>query len=261
MENLETYTKQLVESGLTHHQAVIYELLIKSGGLRASVIVRKLGGSLSRPLVYSVLGELVSLGLVDKDEDSTKVARFIPNHPAQLQDIADERRKKADAIVDAAAAVIPRIASDYNLVSNKPGVLVYDGVEGIKKVINDSLTSKTIVYTFADIESVVKNINEINSEYAKQRDLLGISKKALIIDTPFARAYLKDYYKQSTEIRLIGLAEAPAFQSAMEIYDGKVAYVTFARNSMTGVIIHDPYLYEMNKYFFEYAWEKAMVLE
>jgi fido (protein-threonine AMPylation protein) len=109
----------------------------------------------------------------------------------------------------------------------------------------------------ADIESIVKNIDEINSRYAAKRDKLGIDKKAILLDTPFAREYMKDYHKLSTDIRLIGLEEVPPFQSAMEIYDGKVAYITFAPEKMMGVIIHDLYLYEMHKYLFEFIWSKA----
>lgn len=252
-----SYTKQLVESGLTQNQAILYELLIKSGPLRASNIVRRLGNSLSRPMVYLILNELVSLGLVEKDLMSGKVARFIPAHPTRIQDIAETRRKNADLVADAAASLIPRIVSEYNLATGKPEIYVYEGIKGIEKVLNDSLTSKTIIYTYADIESVVKNIDEINRQYATKRDSLGINKKAILLDTPFAREYMKGYHQEVTDIKLVSVAEAPPFKSALEIYDGKVAYITFAPDKMIGVIIHDPYLYEMHKYMFEYTWGKA----
>lgn len=252
---MENYQETLRQAGLTEAQATVYGLLLAQGSQRAGSIAKKT--ALKRGLTYKALDELVELGIAKKQEDEGKVALFVPEHPAKLRGLIETRTKRlkdAELLLD---GLLPSLVSEYNLVSGTPGVLVYEGKEGIEKVLNDSLTSKTVIYTYADIEPIVKHIDAINRRYATKRDKLGLDKKAILLDTPFARGYMKDYHKLSTDIRLISLEKVPPFQSAMEIYDNKVAYITFAEDKMMGVIIHDPYLYQMHKYLFEYAWEAA----
>lgn len=253
------YQEMLKQAGLTDAQAEVYEVLLRHGEQTAGSLTKKT--SLKRGLVYKVLDDLVGLGLAAKQEELGKVAHFFPKHPAVLRELVNRRQKTlkdAELVLD---GLLPSLVSEYNLVSGSPGVLIYEGKEGIEKVLNDSLTSKTIVYTYADIEPIVKHIDAINRRYADKRDKLGIDKKAILLDTPFARKYMQDYHRLSTDIRLIALENVPPFQSAMEIYDNKVAYITFAEDKMLGVIIHDPYLYQMHKYLFEYTWNQARALD
>ena len=77
-----------------------------------------------------------------------------------------------------------------------------------------------------------------------------------MLDTPFARDFLKDYHKQTTDIRLIKQDSSP-FHSVMQIYDNKISYITLSDKEMIGVIIEDPHIFEMHKYLFEYSWDKA----
>ena len=118
----------------------------------------------------------------------------------------------------------------------------------------DSLTSKTEIYSYADIESIVKYIDDINKKYVKQRKKLGIKKRGIMLDTPFARKYLANYYEEITETKLIK-QDAPPFQNVMQIYDNKISYITLSDKFIIGVIIADRYIYQMHKYLFEYLWQ------
>lgn len=252
---MENYQEILKQAGLTDAQAAVYSTLLTSGSQKAGPLAKK--ADLKRGLTYKALDELVELGLVERTEGDGEVSVFEPKHPTKLRELIESRSKKlkdAELVLD---GLMPSLVSEFNAASGTPGILVYKGLDGIEKVLNDTLSSKTVVYTYADIEPIVKHIDAINSRYAAKRDTLGIDKKAILLDTPFAREYMKDYHKLSTDIRLIGLDQVPPFQSAMEIYDGKVAYITFAPDKMMGVIIHDPHLYAMHKYLFEYTWNQA----
>lgn len=249
---MENYQETLKQSGLTDAQAMVYSALLANGSQKAGTLAKKV--ALKRGLIYKALDELVSFGLVAKREDVGKVATFEPKHPAKLRELVESRAKKlkdAELVLD---GLMPSLVSEFNLISGHPGVLVYEGREGVERVINDSLSSKTEIYTYADIESVTKYVNDINKRYVAKRDRLGIHKKALLLDTPFARDYMKNYHRLVTDVKLVGLQDIQPFQSVMEIYDGKIAYVTFAPERMTGVIIEDPYLYAMHKYLFECLW-------
>ena len=115
---------------------------------------------------------------------------------------------------------------------------------------------KEIIYAYSDIEAVVKFIDKINKEYVKKREELKIKKKAILIDSPFARNYLKDYHLAITENKFIDYKLFP-FNSLMQIYDNKIAYVTLSDKSKIGVIIEDKNIYQMHKSLFEFIWTHA----
>ncbi|NTW29745.1 MAG: hypothetical protein HGA33_00520 [Candidatus Moranbacteria bacterium] len=246
------YSETLSKSGLSPAQAEVYEALLTHGVQPAGSLSKKT--SLKRGLVYKVLEDLIDLGLAGKEDEEGKVARFFPKHPSVLRDVVENRRKSLKDAELSLDAVLPSLISNFNMVSGAPGVEIYEGPEGIEKVLNDSLTSKTVIYTYVDVESLVKHIDAINRRYANRRDKLGIEKRAILPDTAYAREYLKDYHRQVTDVKLISAAKAAPFQSALEIYDGKVAYITFTESKMIGVIIHDPSLYLLHKYVFEALW-------
>ncbi len=231
------YTQALIETGLTKNQAIIYELLLKSGGLRASGVVRNLGGTLSRPMVYLVLDELCALGLVEKNEVDTKVARFIPYHPSKLGEVVDEKRKKTEVMHDAASTLIPKMVSTFNLVLHRPGVRFFEGVEGLKRVYADILSKgETIYLVRSKYEPVYQNqIVPIINDFIMRRVKKGMHVIALtpeeadrVIDTSkdagllFDRTWIKgDAYNAHVEI---------------DIYGNSVALLSFG-TELIGVVI------------------------
>ncbi|MDO8492111.1 MAG: helix-turn-helix domain-containing protein [bacterium] len=250
---METYKEELIKTGLNANQALIYELLVKNGSMRASRLSRLAGNSLSRPMIYALLNELADLGLVEKEEKKGEVARFIPTHPSKLQTFAERQQEKAAAALAAAGSVIPKITSDYNLTTGKPGVRFFEGDTGIKTVLDDSLTAKSEIYTYADLESIEKYIPKINEDYVQERERRNIKKKGIVLDTPFNRKFIEGYHQKVTGVKLVKY-DAPPFQTVMQIYDNKVSYLTLGDKQKIGVIIEDPHIYAMHKYLFEYLW-------
>lgn len=247
------YKDILLQSGLSANEAVVYEYLLKNGESPAGLINKKT--PLKRGVIYNALADLIKKGLV-LEKKKKGVAYFIPNHPQKLKEYIETKEgkiKKAEVTLE---ANLPALVSDFNMVSGRPGVRFYEGLNGIKKVLADSLTAKSTIYTYADIEAIVKYIDDINRTYVKKRDALKIKKKAILIDSPFARDYLKDYHRETTDMRFINYNLYP-FNSVMQIYEGKISYITLSEKSMIGVIIEDKNIYQMHKSLFEYAWKKA----
>jgi hypothetical protein len=141
----------------------------------------------------------------------------------------------------------------FNILRDKPGVRFYEGSEGIKKVLEDSLFAEEVIYSYADIDAIDSHIPEINKAYSEKREKLGIHKKGILPDTLHARELLKDYDSTITEAKLIKFP-IKSFPAVMQIYDGKVSYITFSDKDMIGTIIEDKNIYEMHKAIFEYLW-------
>ena len=249
-----TYIQSLTQAGLSIHQSTIYEVLIKLGALPASKIA--LEARLSRPLAYKVLDDLVAIGLVEKVEKLGSVARFAAVHPLKLKEIADKRFEAAQNAKLALEGAIGKLISDFNLQSGKPGVQFFEGIEGVREVLWDTLSSKEELRSIADIEAIAQYIRELNYEYVAERDRRHITKRLIVLDTPGSRAYLGTRAPDTTGLRLIK-AETEPFQSIMHIYDNKISYITLSKDRYIGIIISDPHLFVTHRYLFEFMWLRA----
>jgi len=247
------YEQHLIQAGLSNDQAQIYEILLKNGPLKAGKISQKT--PLKRGLVYKILDQLVEFGLIEKNEEAGKVAVFIPGHPLKIKDLIEQRQKQAKDAELAISGVLPSIISDFNLISGRPGVQVYEGRDGAIKVNNDSLKSKTEICSFIDSESLYKIYPGINDEYVKERIRLKIMKKNIMLDSDYVRSHAPKVNREYTDTHLIQ-GKDYFFPAVMHIYDNKVGYITL-RDKMMGIIIEDEYIANLHKNIFKYLWENT----
>lgn len=245
------YDKFLGELGLTKEQSLVYETLLKNGLMPARMVASKSG--IKRSLTYKILEQLISLGLVEKRENIGKIAFFFPAHPGKLREFLQKREEAIKTAEASLSGIMGRMVSDFNLLSGKPNVQFYEGPEGMKKVLEDSLTAESEIYAYSDIVSIQKYIPEINEDYVAKRRKFGIKKKGLIFDSPEARKLLENYNPDITANKFIPF---PTEQShtIMQIYDNKISYITLGDAHMIGVIIEDAHIASLHRNLFEYQW-------
>jgi len=256
MNQLE-YTQNLTNAGLSTEQAVIYELLLKEGESPASKIAMSIPSphSLSRPLVYKVLEELIELDLAEKDDPERKVATFTPKHPTAITKTIDKKKAQIERTKEQFLATSGELSSLFNLNSGKPGVQFYEGEDGVWEVLMDSVSATEEILSYADLEAIDKYMPEINAEYTAIREDKNIKKRGLIIDSPKARKFLGSYTGDVTVTKLIkSPTETAPFQTVMQIYDNKVSYVTLSDKYMIGVILTDQFIADTHKHLFNSMW-------
>jgi sugar-specific transcriptional regulator TrmB len=247
------FEHHLQQTGLTRDQAAMYEVLVRQGALPASKAARE--ANVGRTLAYVVLEQLENMGLVEKKVDK-KV--FIATHPLKLQEHAEHQKVQADKALSAIEAALPELSSAFRLASGKPGIEFFEGESGITQVLNDTLDSKGEIFTYADIESIEQHVHDINQAYMGRRIKKEVPKKILVPDTAEMRKNLAGYQKPFTEIRLVAAKGFAPFHSAMEIYDNKIAYITFEHGNLTASVIHDKAIYTMHRFLFQALWEQAL---
>jgi sugar-specific transcriptional regulator TrmB len=246
-----TYQQPLIQTGLATDQAAVYETLIKDGALPARDIALRSG--IGRTLTYKVLDELVALGLIEKHDEPKKVATFSAVHPIKLKETVEKRLESAQSAKANLESVLGKLTSDFNLVSGKPGVQFFEGLDGIKTVMDDTLTSKTEICAYIDIQAIEKYVPEYSREYSRRREKLGIHKRNISIDTPENRFELEGYFPTVTEERLLPW-HTTSFNTTLQIYDDKISYLNLNDTHQIGIIIADPEIYTMQKALFEVAW-------
>jgi len=247
------YEQSLTQAGLYWEQAQIYEVLIKNGPLEAGKIAKKTG--ITRSLVYKILEELTEKGLVIKDETSQKVTIFKPEHPLKLQELQEKMAQKAKNSQIALDTALPYLSSEFALLTDKPDIRFYEGKEGIKKVWWNSLTSTTEILTYGDLEILATKFTDLNSAYIKERKKLQIKKRAITNDSKFNREFLEKYDKDFTETKLIKNMPVNFSATIMQIYDNKISYTTLIQDKYIGIIVDNPFIYQMHRQLFEYNWQ------
>lgn len=239
--------------GFSSEQIAIYSVLLEYGKLPASIIASR--SKVSRVITYKILGQFVDMGIVEKIEVPKSIALFNPLDPEQLRKLIDRKESEILNFKNACETAITTLRPQYNLLTDKPGVLFYEGLEGVKKVLNDSLYTEEMIYTYVDVEAVLDHFKEINDNYVQRREKTGIKKKLLVADTARAREYFGNR-TTLTDVKLIGKEKIP-FGCAMQIYDNKISYITVGKQegSLIGIIIEDQHIADMHKYFFECLYD------
>lgn len=239
--------------GLTEVQAEIFNSLLSDGPDKASSLAKRV--KRPRGVAYKGLDELANLGLIEKSEKKPGAAIYSALHPANLDILLNRREEKLNRDRQHFQEGLPQLISAYNMRSDRPGLRFYEGEEGIQKALEDTLTSKETIYTFADLEAVEKNIRAINAAYAKKRMKLGIEKRIIIADTPFNREFISNLGHQSTDFRFLP-PEFYNFNSGIQIYDNKVSYQVIEAEKKMAIIIDNPNIYRANRLLFEYIWQQ-----
>jgi len=228
----------LTQLGLDPNQILVYTFLLEHGPSKASAIAKNT--PIKRGLVYKILDELVKLEIITKDDQEEAVSVFTPLHPSALKSLAESKVRQAQNTQNYLDTELGSLISIYNLTNNKPGIVFYEGLDGLKKVLDDTLKSKTDIYLFLNKDILGKKeiFNKINSLYKKKREKYGVKKKIIRVGKKQQSSHQKEVYTRITTIRYFEHALSP-FNSSMQIYDNKISYQVIHNNSIVSIIIEE----------------------
>jgi hypothetical protein len=140
----------------------------------------------------------------------------------------------------------------------KPGVRFYEGLEGIKQVLKDTLVNnqQKSLLTFSDVGGYAQYLSEWNTKYyAPERQAKKIFEKVIIPNSQGALDYMKDYKgSEVTEILFIDNDLYP-FSTEVNIYENKVSFVTFSPRVHVGVIVESKEIAETMTSIFNFTWK------
>lgn len=241
---------------LNENESKVYLACLELGNIHAWRIIKHVW--LARATVYDALERLIKKWLINKiAKRGTTI--FSPEDPEGLEYLLDIQSKNLKNIKKNLDSILPQLKKLKNPHMRLPSVRIYEGTEGIRTVLNDSLTTKEIIYTYVNVDDMEKYIKEINNEYLEKRRKNNIRKKWLVVDTLFARELLKRYDKTVTEARFLSKSTTQ-FHIEMNIYDGKVSYLTYRDKNPIGIIVEDEDIYQVHRSTFELVWWQSEII-
>lgn len=248
----------LKELGLDDLEVATYLQMLQNEVNRVSTLAYQL--KVPRTTLQSVLLRLEEHEMVTKVFNKN-TAHYSPIHPEDLLQIIEMRRRKANSQLDELTSnlkkAMPELESLMQSHKDVPNIKFYQGKDGVRKVLFDTLTSKTELKGFINVEAMNEQVLDINSEYVAEREKSQIKKRAFILDTPKARANRESgKYSPKSYIAWKWInKELYPFSIETNIYDGKISYITYVENNLLGVIIKNDYIYEMHKSIWNLLWD------
>ena len=248
-----SYEQSLIQIGLAKDQAAVYGVLVKFGPLQVRYIQRHT--SLSRPLIYRALKGLIAADLVEKRDEPGKVSVFIPAHPLKLKEFIRNKKEEAEDADRALSGIFPKLSSDFNLISGKPGVRFFEGESGIQEIYEDILATNKNFHLIRSvgIKEFKEKMNSIVTDFIKWRLRKGISVTAL---TP---SDVKPNVEQDKAWKFTRtIIPTTDYSSPVEvnIYGDKVAFISY-RHEMVGFMIESPQIAQAMREIFALAQNGA----
>lgn len=239
---------ELTRLGLDNKESRFYLAALELGQASVRLIADKAG--ISRTNAYDVLARLLVKGTVTQVERGTtrgkKKFDVIPEDPSRLISLLEEQRSVAESI-------LPELRSIFNRSSVKPRVRLYEGLDGIRTVLYDTLNcrSKQLlgILSMHDLLDVPGRAE--TEEYIRQRIKAGIFLRVL-------RSREKDvgdiWPSSAAEMREVRYTPpGMVFTMTTWLYDNKVAIVSSRRENF-GMTIESEELARMQENLVSVLW-------
>ncbi len=222
----------------------MYLACLELGGATVQEIAEKSG--VKRTSIYNFLEDMKAKGFITEVRHDKKIL-LIPEEPQVLLNKAEDQRKQLES-------VLPELMSIYNRPGKKPAVRFYQGVEGLKRVYEDTLATGETIYEISDYERMFAAVEgDWMWKYPKRRAEKGIRAFSIAKEGPQAEAVREKDAKQLRETRFVSDV---SFETEINIYGDKVAMLSF-RRPYAAVIIEDKAIAQTLRSMWKIIWGQA----
>jgi HTH-type transcriptional regulator, sugar sensing transcriptional regulator len=234
--------------GLTEKEAKIYLTLLELHEALPSTVARR--SKVKRPTTYVILEQLKERGLVSHVKRK-KLLYFRALDPHSL---LEDQSNKYRALEKA----IPELQQLHEKFAATPQMTVYEGKEGLIKIMEDTLTTKTELLCWAYVGEAVDCLRDYYPTYIRKKVERKIWLRGVFCYEKIALRFKKFGKKELREIYMVPKKKFP-FKNEINIYDDKVAIIS--QKDEIGVIIQNKDIADTQRAMFEMGFEYAKILE
>lgn len=241
----------LVRLGLKDKEISVFLSLLELGAQPASVVAKRAG--LNRATTYVILDGLVSRGFVSRVVKSG-IQTFAAISPEELVEVIRMRKRELDDQESELKGIIPQLQSMMSQYLTKPKVRYYEGIDGIKTVMEETLTSTEAIRAYANMDAWKNSpLSDYIHTYCHRRSFEAkIPLRALIYDTPYAHEHFTHDHCLF-DVHFIP-KEVVFDQNMIMIFENKIVMVSLVVGMMYGIVIESQEIAATQKAIFELAW-------
>lgn len=240
--------KTLQDIGLSDKEAKVYITLLSLNEALPSTISRKSG--VKRPTTYDILEYLKKRGLVSHIKKKG-VLYFRALNPHQLLEDQYNRYTNLEK-------AIPELVQLHDRYAATPQMMVFEGKEGLIKVMEDTLTTSTELLCWADISLATDTLKDYYPTYISKKVKRDLWLRGVFTYSKTALEFKKRGDKELREIYMVPGEDFP-FKNEINIYDDKVAIIS--HEDQVGVIIQNKNIADTQRAMFEIGFKYAKSIE
>ncbi len=237
----------LIKSGFSDNESAVFLALLQLGKGTVTQITRKAG--LNRTTGYDILDSLVAKGLASVSGKEPK-QEYLAGSPDHLLNIIENQEKEAEKRTLEIKKIIPELKSMHN-VRGRPKVRFYEGMEGLRDVYEDTLTSHESIRAYANVNEMHRALIGYFPKYYERRAEKNISIRAVIPDSPVGKHRAGKDKEEKRESVLVPI-DKYNFSPEINIYDNKVMIASWKEK--LGIIIESVEIADAMKKIYELAW-------
>jgi len=241
--------KALRDFGLSEKEAKVYISLLGLNKALASEVAAKT--NIARQLVYDLFKRLIEAGLISfVIKDNKKY--FKAASPEQLTSILKEKEK---AIKD----IMPELKKIQTSEEHKkPKIEVYEGIEGMKTILNDVLrTEKKELIVYGSSKSSFEIIPIFMKNWHNKRLKQKLKIKIIYNKTKEALKRIKEHKETLKLMNIKYLSSENNLPTATLLYGNKIALTVWLKNEPYATLIESKELNQIYKENFEIIWKTA----
>lgn len=244
------FEQQLATLGIDGKLYQAYLAALELGEAPVQQVAKKAG--LGRTTAYDLLDKLEKDGLISMVERDGKRHVLAEDPVVIMQRLELKRQVMGD--------LLPQLRSIYNRAKSKPNIRFYEGDEGIRTVLWDTLTCRSKqLRGMLSMNDLLETPGQTTyEEYIAERVQRGIHLRVL-------RSAIKDvesiWPQSETELRALRYAPPMVLVSMTTyIYDDKVAFISSKKENY-GMIFQSEELARLHESLFEGIWSISAAAE
>lgn len=251
MNHAEALLKNL---GLTETEAAIYLIGLSYSSIGVSELVKQT--HIKRTTVYHALDTLMQKGIAAKKGVGSRLV-FSMIAPEHLEKLIDEKMTLLKKQKEHLKEIVPLLAGRNQKMNAEARVSHFEGIEGIKMVVEEALYAKTRRW---NIISPPRNFfSEFDRAYAQYfletRKSRGIVARSLWESAENRRILTAEELKQR-QPRMLPPAMHGRFKSVIIIFDDKIAFIS-SLGELTAILIQSHEIHDTMEALFEGLWSVA----
>lgn len=232
--------------GLSEKEARVYLTVLELGTSIASTIARR--AELNRVTTYTILEDLKKDGIVNEtSKDGVKYYSVIS---------PDILLKQLEQKYESFKDKVPELLAMAEKFGSKPKIQFFEGLEGMKKMYSELLTSKEhIIRSFLGSHETHPVLRDyLNDHFVPQRVKHKIKAKVICCESDDNKSYHKINKKNLIEVKFIK-NNLFHLSCGIDIYAGyKVSIVLFSKEEMSGLIVTSKKFHDTMASIFDFIW-------
>jgi len=229
----------LADLGLQKLEVVVFLASLQVGSGPASTIAKVAG--LNRITTYEILKRLSKQGFVKiRAKESSRVKYFVPEEITEIKAKLQTKAARIETSLATLEKVKEEFSSLYRTSADKPLVFFYEGKEGVRTALNDTLIAKPQeILALSSADWLTTDFNDgYLYDYWQGRVQRNIVCRAIVSKTPEAVKFFTPEIN-ARDLRVVRFIDPSLFdfKNEINVYFDSVALTSFTPGSEHSIII------------------------